>query len=359
MRLLVLTQKIDLDDDLLGFFHGWLLKLAPRAQNIIALALGIGRYDLPNNIKVFSLGKESTGGNSRMIKKLKYAFNFYRLIRRFRKDYDIVFVHMNVEYVLLGGLFWRLWRKKIVLWYAHYKNPLKLKLAVALAHRVVTSTALACRINSEKLRILQQGIDTEKFQPENIENVNLNKILFLGRISPVKKLEVLIVAIKILDSNGIKINLDIFGEPAPGDEKYFVEVKNLAQRLGLEQKINFLGLVPNFQTPQIYNHYSIFVNLTSTGSFDKTTLEAMSCGSIIFVSNRVFKEVLPPDLQENLMFGEGDSRDLADKISKLLVMSPQRLREIKKQMREIIVKNQNLDELIEKLIGQFKETIYE
>ncbi|MBU1102178.1 glycosyltransferase family 4 protein [Patescibacteria group bacterium] len=359
MRLLVLTQKIDLDDDLLGFFHGWLLKLAPRAQNIIALALGVGRYDLPNNIKVFSLGKESADGNSGIIKKLKYTINFYRLIWRFKKDYDIVFVHMNVEYVLLGGLLWRLWRKKIVLWYAHYKNPLKLKLAVVLAHRVVTSTALACRINSEKLSILQQGIDTEKFKPENIENLSLNKILFLGRISPVKKLEVLIGAIKILANSGTKILLDVLGEPAPGNEEYFKGVKNLVQKLGLEREINFLGRVPNFQTPQIYRRHSIFVNLTSSGSFDKTMLEAMSCGLIIFVSNRVFKEVLPPDLHKVLMFREGDSRDLADKISKLLVLEPQRLREIKKQMRESIVKNQNLDRLIEKLVGQFKEINHE
>ena len=58
MRLLILTQKIDSQDDLLGFFHGWVAKLAEHFDKITVIALGVGQYQLPANIKVLSLGKE-------------------------------------------------------------------------------------------------------------------------------------------------------------------------------------------------------------------------------------------------------------------------------------------------------------
>jgi len=353
MKLLILTQKVDISDDLLGFFHGWLQKLAPRVERLSVITLGVGEYHLPPNVQVFSLGKND--GNSPFFKKIKYVINFYRYIWRLRNDYDLVFVHMNAEYVLLGAKFWRLWGKKIVLWYAHYKKPLKLKIAAWLAHCVVTSAKPACRLNSKKLRVLQQGIDTEKFKPENLEGLRPDKILFLGRISPVKKLEALIEAAGILKQRGFGFSLDIVGEPTLVSRDYFENIRKMINELGLESNISFMGRVANEQAPQVYNRYGSFVNLTASGSFDKTTLEAMSCGLIVFVSNRVFENILPPPLQKLLMFREGDNFDLAQKIIQLAERPGEELIRIKQRLRQIIVEQHSLDGLIEKLVNNFKE----
>jgi len=32
MKLLILTQKVDIDDDVLGFFHGWLEEFAKNVE---------------------------------------------------------------------------------------------------------------------------------------------------------------------------------------------------------------------------------------------------------------------------------------------------------------------------------------
>ncbi|NLE07312.1 MAG: glycosyltransferase family 4 protein, partial [Parcubacteria group bacterium] len=105
MRLLVVTQKIDQNDPILGFFHNWVLKLSEKFEKISVICLEKGKYDLPSNVKVYSLGKES--GRS----KIKYVKNFLNFILGLHKDYDAVFVHMNQEYVLIGGFFWKLMRK--------------------------------------------------------------------------------------------------------------------------------------------------------------------------------------------------------------------------------------------------------
>ncbi|MEK7538915.1 MAG: hypothetical protein AAB552_03680 [Patescibacteria group bacterium] len=58
MKLLILTQKVDQNDDILGFFHGWIREFAKHAEQVTVIALGVGEYDLPKNVRVFSLGKE-------------------------------------------------------------------------------------------------------------------------------------------------------------------------------------------------------------------------------------------------------------------------------------------------------------
>ena len=89
---------------------------------------------MPSNVKVFSLGKEQQlrgrtdlGNFKRSVLeeqwlKIKYALNFYKYIWQERKNYDAVLVHMNQEYVLLGGIFWKLFSKKIYMWRNHHSG---------------------------------------------------------------------------------------------------------------------------------------------------------------------------------------------------------------------------------------------
>ena len=106
MRLLVITQKVDREDPILGFFHRWVEELAKRYTEVSVICLEKGKYNLPPNVRVFSLGKEERKN------KFLYVLKFFRLCFFKSLDYNSVFVHMNQEYVLLGGLFWKLLGKK-------------------------------------------------------------------------------------------------------------------------------------------------------------------------------------------------------------------------------------------------------
>ena len=123
MKLLIITQKVDQNDQLLGFFIDWLKRFAERFEKVIVLCLEKGEFNLPENVKVISLGKE------RGVSKLKQFFNFYFLIFTLSKDYDNVFAHMNPIWVVLGSIPWRLLGKKIYFWYTHKAVTLKLRLA--------------------------------------------------------------------------------------------------------------------------------------------------------------------------------------------------------------------------------------
>jgi hypothetical protein len=137
MKLLILTQKADINDDILGFFHRWIEEFARHCESVIVICLQKGEYDLPENVRVLSLGKERvTRYALGVTNKLKYLFNFYKYIWQERNNYDSVFVHMNPIYIVLGGLFWKLWNKKIILWYTHKAFNFKLRVAEKLVDKI-------------------------------------------------------------------------------------------------------------------------------------------------------------------------------------------------------------------------------
>lgn len=362
MRLLFVTQKVDADDDVLGVYHQWITGLAPHFEKVSVIALLCGRTSLPKNTLVYSLGKEQLHGRvltgfRRALQRLHYTFVFYRLVWRLSHEYDAVFVHMNPEYVVLAGWLWRLWGKKVVLWYAHYLPSWRLRLAAIFADQIVTSTRLAYPLESKKLTVLQQGIDTSRFKPAHSKFPVPNskfRVLFLGRIAPVKNIDVLLKALAIVRQKYPKVSLTIIGAPTPGKLKeaaYYQEIKKLAADLGLSDIADFRLSIPNHQAPEIYNGHDLFVNLTDVGSFDKTTLEAMACGLLVLVSNPAFENIFPQELAKVCMFKEKNGEDLAEKILSILKLSTAERKGIGEKSRQIIVKNHSLDTLINRIVS--------
>ena len=75
----------------------------------------------------------------------------------------------------------------------------------------------------------------------------------------------------------------------------------------------------------------------------------MACGTPVLVSNLAFRDILPDNLRELLMFKEGDHRDLAEKMVKFASLSAQEREAIGGQLRDIIVEKHGLSGLAEKL----------
>lgn len=335
MHLLVITQKVDKDDPILGFFHHWLQKLAQRFDSLTVIALGVGRYDLPSQVKVLSLGKESGLG------RWAYLKNFFRYINQERKNYDVVWVHMNPEYVVLGGLCWKIWGKKIALWYNHAHGSYWSKIAVKLADKVFYTSPFAFMSRYRKAKIMPVGIDTDIFQNRhNKKQDSIFRILSLGRVSPVKKIDQLIMAIKQLKDLNLEIN--IYGEAPARDQGYYDKIKEWAKDL---RQIHFYPSVTNQQTPEIYSQHDLFINLTPSGSFDKTILEAMACESLVLFCNQSLAAALPPEF----LFVENNVNDLAAKIRKIMTLNKE---EYTIRFRKYVVEHHSLEALLAKLSAE-------
>lgn len=289
-KLLILTQKVDKDDAVLGFFHNWILEFSKNFKLVTVICLQKGNYSLPNNVRVLSLGKEKKQN------RLAYVSKFYKFIWQYRKDYDVVFVHMNVEYVILGYCLWKTMAKRVGLWYMHKSVTGKLRLAEKFSDLVFTGSRESFRLPSKKLKILHHGIDDKLFFYQAKENHDQIRILTVSRISHTKQIDKIISLLPdIKNQTNKEIKLKIVGEPILGSDKiYFQELKKQVKDLQLESNVEFLGPIANDRLPSLYHWADIFLNFSLTGSVDKAVLEAMACGTPVGVSNESFKDILNP-----------------------------------------------------------------
>ena len=271
MKLLIITQAVDKNNPVLGFFHRWIEEFSKNFESIVVICLEKGEYDLPSNVKVFSLGKEKGAS------KIKYLFNFYKHIWQEHKNYDAVFVHMNQEYVLLGWKTWWLLGKKIYMWRNHGIGNWLTDLSALFCKKVFCTSGFSYTAKYKKTVIVPVGIDTDFFKP--VEGIlrKPHSILFLSRMAPVKKPDVLLEVLKILKENGVDFTASFYGDPSSKDLEYYQSLKDKTKSYGLSSCVSFYFGVSNDKTPAIYSAHDIFVNLSSSGMYDKTIFEAMMC----------------------------------------------------------------------------------
>ncbi|MFA5133272.1 MAG: glycosyltransferase family 4 protein [Patescibacteria group bacterium] len=342
MRLLVLTQKIDKNDLNLGFFHRWLEAMSSDFESVEAVALGLGEYNLPNNICVHSLGKEK--GISRLAK----IINFYRLIFSLRGRYDAVFIHMNPEYAVLGGMFWKLWEKPIYLWYVHKSITWKLRLASFFAKQIFTANFSSCRLaNRKKIAIVGHGIDTNLFVPRTVPKDEKFTVLAAGRMSPVKKYETVLAALNKINGEDIKkIKLLIIApilDQAGENYKDFLFKK--IKDYGLEDAVQIIPGVREDELANMYNKADLLVHTSETGSVDKVVLGAMASELPVLSSSEAFDFLPAPHRFKKINSESGEYDELAEKI----VFFMRRRGEKYPELRDIVEKYFSLSNLFKKI----------
>lgn len=342
-NLLIITQKVDENDDVLGFFHEWIREFSKKWNKVFVICLKRGDYDLPDNVRVLSLGKE------RGLNKLDYLFNFYKYVWQLRGQYDAVFVHMNPKYVVLGWPVWKLLGKTVSLWYAHGYVPLMLNVADKLTDIAFTSTKDGYRIKSGKLKIVGQGIDVNKFCPPASKSASeFFKIVTVGRISPSKDYQTLINAVALLGGEK-KLEVKIIGDIAFSEQgSYLGELKKLVHEKGLDDIIKFAGSIANKNLVPVLQDADLFVNMGHTGSLDKANLEAMACGLPLLTCNEAFSDVLG-HYSGLLMYPKRDFTKLAERIGYIMRLKENELAKMSNDLRAIVVREHNLDGLVEKI----------
>lgn len=319
MKLLIVTQKVDQNDPILGFFCRWITEFAKNAkdaagqkQKITVITLSKGTYDFPDNVKIVSLGKENGGSRLRLIAR------FFTALWRERNEYDTVFVHMNPEYIVLAGLIWRILRKKIFLWYVHRSVTWRLRIAHFFAHGIFSSTPESFRIQSNKVSFVGHAIPLDIFaRPVDVPLRNVRgdygvanplRIVSVGRITPIKRHEILIDAVAMLRDRGsaLKVVVSIVGSPVyPKDHAYFAMLKQKVAEQKLEKEITFIPAVPPHQIASWYWNNDLLVNLCPTGGLDKVVLEAMAAGTPVLVTNKAFNGLLGTYAATALVDAEG------------------------------------------------------
>lgn len=357
MRLLIFNLRMDADDGVLGFTTDWVNALAARCEHVFVITMDAGAIRVAPNVEVVSVGKERGYGRARIL--LNLYRETWKVLRHGRVDG--CFAHMNYVFALWASPLLKLFRTPIMIWYAHGSVPPLLRPATFMADRMVASSASGFRLKTEKLRIIGQGIDTERFapRPEGVRDGPF-RVLTLGRISRIKRIEVVIDAIARLrdQAPAVDIRCDLVGDPLDEDGRaYRSELEARIVERRLEGRVRLLPGVPFHSAHEVFAGADLFVNSGDTDSVDKTVLEALSCGTPVITSNKAFEELFPPALKPLSLIPKNDVEALANAILAVHQLSPADRIAHASLGRRLVVEHHSLSGLVDKLMNEMRALI--
>jgi len=188
--------------------------------------------------------------------------------------------------------------------------------------------------DSAKLRILPRGLDTELFHPARREPAFFEKfgasngevrLLYVGRISREKDLDLLAAAYRRLRDEGLSIQLFIVGH-GPYSEAF---AKSLPEAF-------FTGYLTGKELATAYASADIFVFPSTTDTFGNVILEAQACGVPVVVSSSGGPKELVEDKASGLITKSHDVEDFARAI-RVLVTDPVLRERMGKSARNSVV----------------------
>ena len=127
------------------------------------------------------------------------------------------------------------------------------------------------------IHIMPLGTDTSVFKPIE-KKTSVVELLFVGRISRLKQIEICIETLAYLLKNQVKkATLTIVGPVS--DSVYFSELKALANQLEVTDYVNFVGTVEQKQLVPYYQKATLLLMPSAHESFGMVMVEAMACGT--------------------------------------------------------------------------------
>ncbi len=170
-------------------------------------------------------------------------------------------------------------------------------------------------IKKEKIIYIPNYIPNEFFK-EKIKPFSGKKILFLGRIAPIKDLETLIRAFKIVNQKNKKITLEITG---PIEKPYGQELFKLIKKLQLTDSIKFIRPIYDLNKKiKKIGEADIFVLPSKREAMPQAIIEAMSLGKIVIASSTSGAQEIIENHKNGFLFQIGNYKELAEILSDVL-----------------------------------------
>ena len=332
--------------------HKWINFFANKGHEIIWISLVPATIKVSDNIEYY----EFTSGIFSSIFKVR------KLIAKLNPD--IVHIHYLGYYGLLG-LFsgsnkiistpWgsdviegkKSFFKKQIL----YRILRKSKLIICDAYHM-RDELKKLNVPSDKINIINFGVDTKKFVKQERDFKILNKfnisneltIISLRNFEPVYDIKTLILAAKIILQRIPDIHFLLVGRGTL--EK---ELKELVHTLGIDNSVHFTGFIDKELLPSLLSSSDIYVSTSlSDAGLASSTGEAMSCETPVVISDSAENDQWINNKVNGFLFSTKSSEQLAEILIKLIKDEPLRVK-VGKEGRNIIIKNYDYENEMKKV----------
>ncbi len=179
-----------------------------------------------------------------------------------------------------------------------------------------------CDIEPSKISVIPPGVDLARFRPmsqqQSREHLNYGtgkNILFVGRLEPLKGLDILFRAVASLENIG-DITLNVVGGDDNSHEK--ARLQELASRMQLNESIRFIGSVSQDELPMYYNAADVCVLPSHYESFGLAALEAAACGRPVIASEVGGLPAIVKSGSTGFLVPPNQSDEMAERLCELL-----------------------------------------
>lgn len=173
------------------------------------------------------------------------------------------------------------------------------------------------------------GIDAHNYSPA-FEPRTENRILFVGRVTGEKQIDVLLHALKLLPAD-LNATVEIVGG---GDQRRNLE--HLAETLGIRDRVAFAGYVTDDELRNAYSRATVFAMPSIAELQSIATMEAMASALPVVAADAMALPHLVHDGANGYLFEPGNARDMADKLTRVLTASYDDLTVLKRESLRMI-----------------------
>jgi len=213
---------------------------------------------------------------------------------------------LALDYKILGPVFRAIWQKAAVL---------------AACSEGLKSRALRF-LPGASIEVIPNGVELDRFYPATTDNsTNRLNLLTVGRLSPTKRVEMLIDAVHILRKEGRDVHFSIIGGGAMGDA-----LKQAVTKRSLDDIVDIAGRIDAEKMPEVYRRHNIYVSASMQEGMSNAMLEAMASGLPIVTTqcegveeliadNGIVVEQAAAEVIAQAIIGLADDRHSYEKIS--------------------------------------------
>jgi glycosyltransferase involved in cell wall biosynthesis len=208
-------------------------------------------------------------------------------------------------------------RVKRIAWYPWYMQRAVARRLDALISGSRASATLVeelWRLPPGLMHSIYDGVDLDSFRPSTDEETESGTLLFVGNSEDYNKGVVFAIRALALLLPRTNARLCIVGGP-PGEPRV---ARSEAERLGVADRVSFVGRVSREELVRWYRRAQILVSPSLYEGFGLPAAEAMACGTPVIASNGGALPEVVADGVTGRIVPAGDAAVLADAIAAMM-----------------------------------------
>jgi glycosyltransferase involved in cell wall biosynthesis len=196
-------------------------------------------------------------------------------------------------------------------------------ICIAATRAFADEMATVWSLDRQRLRIVRNPLDLERFRPGHRAPGSERFVLFAGHLQRLKGVETLAEAIPAIVARHDDVRFVLVGNDTrsgPNGTSMRAHLESMFARSGVGDRVRLVDAIPQPELVSLYQSCALFVLPSHRDVYPNAVLEAMACGRPCVVTTGVGVAELVLECEGGAVVAPGDPPQLGDAISALLAL---------------------------------------